>query len=37
MLVLFITIIFGDHAKTFAVGKIDNEKEKLLRVTEESL
>ena len=28
---------FGDHAKTFAVGKIDNEKEKLLRVTEECL
>ena len=28
---------FGDHAKTFAVGNIDNEKEKLLRVTEECL
>jgi methionyl aminopeptidase len=28
---------FGDSARTFAVGKIPEEKERLLRVTEESL
>ncbi len=28
---------FGDHAKTFPVGKIDDEKQKLLRVTREAL
>lgn len=28
---------FGDGAKTFAVGRIDEEKRRLLRVTEESL
>jgi len=28
---------YGDHAKTFSVGKISNEKKKLMEVTEESL
>lgn len=28
---------YGDHAKTFPVGKISNEKKKLLEVTKESL
>ena len=28
---------FGDHAKTFSVGKIPNEKQKLLEVTHKSL
>ena len=28
---------YGDHAKTFPVGKISNEKRKLLEVTKESL
>ena len=28
---------YGDHAKTFSVGKISNEKKKLMKVTEESL
>ena len=28
---------YGDHAKTFAVGNISAEKEKLMRITEESL
>jgi methionyl aminopeptidase len=28
---------YGDHAYTFAVGEIDTEKEKLLRITKESL
>ena len=28
---------YGDHAKTFAVGNISNEKEKLMQITRESL
>ena len=28
---------YGDHAKTFSVGKISNEKKKLMEITEESL
>lgn len=28
---------YGDHAKTFSVGKISSEKKKLMEVTEESL
>ena len=28
---------YGDHAKTFSVGKISNEKKKLMKITEESL
>jgi len=28
---------YGDHAKTFAVGNISSEKEKLMMITEESL
>ena len=28
---------FGDHAKTFAVGSIDSNKEKLIDVTKECL
>ena len=28
---------YGDHAKTFAVGKIDKEKQKLMEVTRDSL
>ena len=28
---------YGDHAKTFSVGKINNEKKKLMKITEESL
>ena len=28
---------FGDHARSFAVGKISSDKEKLLKVTKESL
>ena len=28
---------YGDHAKTFSVGKISNEKIKLMEITEESL
>lgn len=28
---------YGDHARTFSVGKIDADKEKLMRVTKESL
>jgi len=28
---------YGDHARTFAVGKVDIEKEKLMSVTKESL
>ena len=28
---------YGDHAKTFSVGEISNEKEKLMMVTEQSL
>ena len=28
---------YGDHAKTFSVGKISSEKKKLMKVTEESL
>ena len=28
---------YGDHARTFAVGKVDAEKEKLMAVTRESL
>ena len=28
---------YGDHAKTFSVGEISNEKEKLMKVTEQSL
>ena len=28
---------YGDHAKSFAVGKISNDKEKLLKVTKECL
>ena len=28
---------YGDHAKTFSVGKISSEKKKLMKITEESL
>ena len=28
---------YGDHAKTFSVGKISSEKKKLMEITEESL
>ena len=28
---------YGDHAKTFSVGKINSEKKKLMEITEESL
>ncbi len=28
---------YGDHAKTFSVGKINNEKKKLMEITEQSL
>ena len=28
---------YGDHAKTFSVGKISDDKEKLMRITKESL
>ena len=28
---------YGDHAKTFSVGKINDEKKKLMKITEESL
>ena len=28
---------YGDHAKTFSVGKISNEKKKLMEITEQSL
>ena len=28
---------YGDHAKTFSVGKISGEKKKLMKITEESL
>jgi len=28
---------YGDHAKTFSVGKISDEKKKLMKITEESL
>ena len=28
---------YGDHAKTFSVGKISTEKKKLMKITEESL
>ena len=28
---------YGDHAKTFSVGKISSEKKELMRITEESL
>ncbi len=28
---------YGDHAKTFSIGKISTEKEKLVKITEESL
>ena len=28
---------YGDHAKTFAVGKIDNERKRLLKITKNSL
>jgi len=28
---------YGDHAKTFSIGKISNEKKKLMKITEESL
>ena len=28
---------YGDHAKTFSVGKISDEKKKLMEITEESL
>ena len=28
---------YGDHAKTFSVGKISNEKKKLMKITQESL
>ena len=28
---------YGDHAKTFSVGKISNDKKKLMEITEESL
>ena len=28
---------YGDHAKTFSVGKINSEKKKLMKITEESL
>ena len=34
---VYMNEFYGDHAYTFAVGNIDEETEKLLRVTKESL
>ncbi|MDK7354114.1 M24 family metallopeptidase, partial [Rothia aeria] len=34
---VYMNEFYGDHAHTFAVGNIDEETEKLLRVPKESL